>query len=450
MISIDARFIITMEKNEIINYGRIIIENDRIIAIGEVDQINLDSYDVTHSFGDKKNGIILPGLVNTHTHSIQSVFRGIADDQQLLDWLRKYVLPAEGLLNKEQMYWAALLGYSEMVSKGTTTCSDFLSVKHASSGFKAAIDSGIRANIGKVLMDRKLGGDDALVEETEKQLKETEKLIQEFHGSENGRINYSITPRFVPSCSEELLVGCSKLLKKYPTVTIQSHVAENKSECELVKEITGQEYVPYLSSVGLLTNKTILAHGIWLSENDKKLLSVADTAISHNPSSNSKLASGICNVVSLHEEEVLVGLGTDGAPCNNNYDLFSEMKLASFLAKLITGDETSLPASKIVQMATIGGAKTLGLSEEIGSLKIGKKADIVLLDSNSLHWLPLYDPYSFIVYSASGSDVRYVWVDGILLVDDFIPQKWPLEGKTEIAEIKDTILKKIEKLMKRS
>ncbi|MHA1912213.1 MAG: amidohydrolase family protein [Candidatus Kariarchaeaceae archaeon] len=445
MISLDARFIITMEKSDIINHGRIIIENDRIKAIGKANQIDLDSYDITHSFGNINKGIILPGLINTHTHSIQSVFRGIADDQQLLDWLRSYVLPSEGLLTAEQIYWAALLGYSEMVSKGTTTCSDFLSVKHTSLGFKAAINSGIRANIGKVLMDRKLGGDDELVEETGKQLEETEQLIQEFHGAEDGRINYSITPRFVPSCSEELLIGCSELLRKYPTITLQSHVAENKRECELVKELTGQEYVSYLSSVGLLTNRTILAHGIWLTDADKKLLSTSGTSISHNPSSNSKLASGICNVVSLLSEGIMVSLGTDGAPCNNNYDLFLEMRLASFLAKLKTEDETALPARKIVQMATIDGAKTLGMSDEIGSLKEGKKADIILLDSNSLHWLPLYNPYSFVVYSASGNDVRYVWVDGKLLVDDFTPKRWPSEGNSKIAEIKASIITNLRK-----
>jgi len=397
--------------NEIIK-GDVSIVGNEIVQVGEVDGADAD---VVVDAGGKA---LLPGFVQTHVHLCQTLFRGRADDLELIDWLKKRIWPLEAAHDAESVYYSAMLGLGELIRSGTTTILDMETVHHTSSAFEAMRASGMRAISGKVMMDY---GDEvppALRERTETSLAQSVELLETWHGAANGRLQYAFCPRFVVSCTEELLVAVRDLSEKYG-VLVHTHASENRGEIALVEAERGMRNVVYLDRIGLARPNLVLAHCIWLDDEEKRIIRERGVKMTHCPGSNLKLASGVAEVASLRRDGVSIGIGADGAPCNNNLDMFQEMRLTAFLQKVKHGP-TVMDAREVLRMATMGGAEVLGLENEIGSVEPGKLADLQLLDLNDFHAFPSYDAdwYSRIVYAATRGDVDTVWIDGEIVMKE--------------------------------
>ncbi len=405
--------IVTMNKQDQILVGDVLLRDDRIVSVGEP----VTEYDADTTVIEAKGKLLLPGFVQTHIHLCQTLFRGRADDMALMDWLRKRVWPLEAAHDEESVYYSAMLGIGELLRSGTTTILDMETVSHTDYAFQAMASSGIRAISGKVMMDA--GGDVplGLQEQTDKSVTESTRLLEKWHGYDGGRIGYAYCPRFVVSCSEQLLTEVRDLSAHY-NVLVHTHAAENLDEIELVRSQRGMRNIVYLDHIGLTSPRLVLAHCIWLDEEEREILRRTGTKMTHCPGSNLKLASGIAMVPELLEQGVEIGIGADGAPCNNTLDMFQEMRLTAMLHKVRCGPE-SMNARTVLRMATIGGARTLGLDHLIGSIEAQKKADLVMLDLNDFHTFPSYeaDPYSRVVYAASRGNVDSVWVDGKRVVE---------------------------------
>jgi 5-methylthioadenosine/S-adenosylhomocysteine deaminase len=404
--------IVTMNENRDIISGSILLEGNKIKAIGDVQEPADRIIDATGK-------VVIPGLIQTHVHLCQTLFRGQGDDLELLDWLKLKVWPLEGAHDQDSLYYSALLGCGEMFKGGTTSIIDMETVHHTESAIEAIVKSGMRAISGKCMMDYGSDVPETLMENTQDSIAESVELCEKWHGKENGRINYAFTPRFVVSCSEELLLEIRDLAKKYG-VKVHTHASENRGEIELVEEDRGMRNVIYLDKIGLTGPDLILAHCIWLDEAEMDIIAKTQTKVVHCPSSNLKLASGIAKVPELLEKGARVSIGADGAPCNNNLDQFAEMRLAALIQKPIYGP-TIMPAEQVFAMATIEGARAMGLEEEIGSLEVGKKADLAIVDLDNLHTHPLapnINYYSQLVYQAKSSNVVTTIVDGEIVMED--------------------------------
>jgi len=401
---------VVADAETVVQDGAVAVVGDRIAAVGSRADLEAQYADHEHQSYD----VLLPGLVGGHIHSVQSLGRGIADDTELLDWLFDYILPMEASLTAEEMETAAKLGYLEMIESGTTTCIDHLSVAHAERAFEAAGEIGIRGVLGKVLMDQR--SPDGLLEDTQAALDESERLIREYHGSYNDRIRYAVTPRFAVSCSEACLRGARDLADKYEGVRIHTHASENQSEIETVKEDTGMRNIHWLDEVGLTGEDVVLAHCVWTDESEREVLAETGTHVTHCPSSNMKLASGIAPVWDYRDRGINVAIGNDGPPCNNTLDAFTEMRQASLLQKVEQLDPTVTPAREIFEMATRNGAKAAGF-EKLGAIREGWRADIVGLDTDLTRATPLHDVLSHLVFAAHGDDVRFTMVDGNVLME---------------------------------
>ncbi len=414
---IEGDYLVTCNpENQILKEAAVYVVDGRIHSIGTKAEIHKD-YSSSKVI-DGNNKILLPGLINTHSHSVQTLLRGKADDLSLLDWLSKVILPGELNFSEQDVYLSCLLGFAEMIRTGTTTANDMLTTHNSEKGFEAAIDSGIRARTGKMLMDINQDFPNTEVESADAVIEKAIKHIETYHGSENNRIKSSLNARFLLSCSPKLMKLIVDTQQQHSDLMIHTHASESKAECKKVKEIFGKSYIRALKDIGALGSKTIVAHGIWLDEEEYRIVKETNTRISHNPSSNCKLASGICDVQKYLEMGVIVGLATDGAPCNNNLDMFNEIRLATFLQKVKHLNEKALPAQQILRMATIDGARAINWDHEIGSIEEGKKADLIQVDISDINAIPLYDPVSHLVYSASGKDVSTVIVNGKILYQD--------------------------------
>lgn len=407
--------IVTMNQAEDIILGDIYIEENIIKAIGRDLQINH-----VDKIIDATNRTVIPGFIQTHIHLCQTLFRGKGDDLELMDWLRKRIWPLEAAHDEESIYYSAMLGIGELLESGTTTIVDMETVHHTEYAFRAIAESGIRAVSGKVMMDK---GDEvplALQEKTAESIQQSVDLLEKWNGFDDGRIHYAFSPRFVVSCTEELLKEVKTLSDKY-RVKVHTHASENKGEIQIVQEETGMRNVVYLDHLGLANERLILAHCIWLDEEEKRIIQDKGVHMSHCPGSNLKLASGIADTHHLLCNHASVSLGADGAPCNNNLDMFNEMRLAALIQKPIHGP-TAMDAKTVFRMATIGGAKAVGMEKEIGSLEIGKRADLAILNLHNFHTFPSYDvdPISRIVYSATRADVETTIVDGKIVMENKI------------------------------
>ena len=391
--------------------GAVVVEGDAIAAVG-------DRAELADAYPDherREYDLLAPGVVGGHVHSVQSLGRGIADDTSLLDWLFDYVLPMEAGLDAEGMRVAAELGYLELLESGVTTAIDHLSVRHAEEAFEAAGELGVRARMGKVLMDTE--SPDGLLEDTQEGLDETERLIRKYHGAHDGRIRYAVTPRFAVSCTEECLRGARELADEYEGVRIHTHASENRDEVATVEDRTGHRNIHWLDEVGLTGEDVVLAHCIWTDEAEREVLAETGTHVTYCPSSNMKLASGIAPVVDYVNRGINVALGNDGPPCNNTLDPFTEMRQASLLQKVEHLDPTTTPARLVFAMATRNGAKAAGF-DRVGCLREGWKADIVGLSTDVTRATPLHDVFSHLVFSAHGDDVAFTMVDGEVLYED--------------------------------
>ncbi len=387
--------------------GDILIEENRIQAIGK----NLPSKG--HATFDLTDLVVVPGFIQTHTHLCQTLFRNLADDLELLDWLEQRIWPFEMAHSPESLRISARLGLAELLLGGTTTILDMGNGRYQDIIFEEMVRSGIRGFSGKVMMDQ---GQQPYKETTETALQETERLIQKWHRVAEGRIQYALAPRFVPSCSLDLWKGVKELSDKYQLI-IHSHASENRKEWQLVKNKTGYSNVEFFVKNGIASERLNLAHCIWVSEEEIKMMAETGISVLHCPSANLKLGSGIAPIPHFWEWGIPVGLGADGAPCNNNLDIFVEMRLAALIQKPHRGVK-STNARQIFDMATIEGARVLGLDKEIGSIEVGKKADLTILDLNKVHTIPADNIYAQIVYSAHASDVKHVLINGKWVVLD--------------------------------
>ncbi|MFB6250874.1 MAG: 5'-deoxyadenosine deaminase [Halobellus sp.] len=391
--------------------GAVVVADGRIAAVGERSEV-ADTYP-DHPV--REFDLIAPGLVGGHVHSVQSLGRGIADDTALLEWLFDHVLPMEASLDEREMRIAAELGYLELLESGTTTAIDHLSVDHADAAFEAAIDLGIRGRMGKVLMDKR--APEGLEEDTDAALDETERLLQTYHGAADGRIRYAVTPRFAVSCTEACLRGTRDIADRYDDVRIHTHASENTDEIETVEADTGIRNIAWLDEVGLTGEDVVLAHCVHTTEREREILEATGTHVTYCPSSNMKLASGIAPVVDYLDRGINVALGSDGPPCNNTLDPFTEMRQASLLQKVERLDPEVTPARVVFEMATLGGARAAGF-ETVGALREGWRADVIALDTDLTRATPLADPLSHLVFAAHGDDVTFTMVDGAVVYDE--------------------------------
>jgi len=361
--------------------------------------------------------LVMPGLVQAHVHTCQTLARGRADDLELLDWLRTVVWPYEAALDEHALAASAELACAELLLGGTTAILDMATVHHTDAVFAAAERSGIRATIGKAMMDFPDPQiPPGLRESTQASLDASAKLIATWHGAAGGRLRYAYAPRFVPSCTDELLreVAAQAVARG---VGIHTHASENLGEVALVRQRFGKDNISVLDDLGLLGPHCCVAHCVHVSADERRLLAARGAHVCHCPSSNLKLASGICDVPALIAAGVSVAIGADGAPCNNNLDGLHELRLAALLHKHRAGPR-ALPAAEVVRMATLGGAAALGLADQIGSLELGKRGDVIAIDLAALHTVPTASPWSAVAYAAQACDVRHVAVDGALVVRD--------------------------------
>lgn len=410
-----------------------------ITRIAQVDEFTMSDYD--DNVFRFPSLTLTPGFVQTHIHLCQVLFRGLADDLLLLDWLQQRIFPYEMNHSKESIRASAKLGVHELQTCGTTTLLDMGTINHQEIIFDELINSKMRGFAGKCLMDENELYP-TFKEPTADSLKETYELAKSFYGSNNDRIKYAFAPRFVLSCSEELMKESYAMLKDFPGSLYETHASENKGEIEAVRTKHGMENIEYFNSIGVLGENTVLAHCIHVNDDERNLLKSTNTRVSHCPSANLKLGSGIAPIPKYIEENVSVSLGADGAPCNNNLSIFTEMRLAALIQKPLLGP-TAMDAKTVFRLATIEGAKALHLEDEIGSIEIGKKADLVLLDLERANQ-PLLDApdnvYSAIVYSANKENVKDVMIEGEWVVRD---GKSTLYDEKEIVEQGRDELKKL-------
>ena len=402
---------VVADADTVIEEGALVVEGDTIVAVGE----RADLLDRYPDHERRSFDVLVPGLVGGHVHSVQSLGRGIADDAPLLDWLFDHVLPMEAGLDAEGMRLAAELGYLECLESGVTTVVDHLSVNHADEAFAAAGELGIRGRIGKVLMDKE--SPPGLEEDADAALAESEGLIRRHHGSHGGRLRYALTPRFAVSCTEDCLRGVRELADRYDGVRIHTHASENRDEVATVESDTGMRNVHWLDEVGLTGEDVVLAHCVHTDDTEREVLAETGTHVTYCPSSNMKLASGVAPIRDYLDRGINVALGNDGPPCNNTLDPFTEMRQASLLQKVTSGDATSLPARRVFEMATVNGARAAGF-ERVGALREGWTADVVGLSTDPTRATPLHDVRSHLTFAAHGDDVRFTMVDGRVCYDE--------------------------------
>lgn len=405
--------IVTMNDAFDVIEGDVLIRDSKIVAIGAIPPESAANATIV----DAEGQLVVPGFVQTHIHLCQTLMRNCADDLVLIDWLKRRIWPYEAALGFDELRTSAEIGLAELLLGGTTTILDMGTVNHTDAIGEAVRDSGIRAFIGKCMMDY---GDDVpagLMEVTASSIAESLALQQRWHGAADGRIQYAFAPRFAVSCTEALLRGVVEAANDLGCL-IHTHAAETSYENEFCDALYGCTNMEFLERIGMLRDGSVLAHGVHVTDGECETLARTRTAVSHCPSSNLKLASGIADIPRYDRHGVRVSLGADGAPCNNNLDAFVEMRLAALIQKPIHGP-TAMPARRVLQLATIDGARALGIGEETGSIEVGKSADLVVIDLRDDPGAgPGGDPYSRIVYAAHRANVRHVFASGRQVVAD--------------------------------
>lgn len=409
----------TMDASRRVIAADVRVRDGRIVAVEERRDgqraATAENSSTSARIVDAQGAIVVPGFVQAHVHLCQALFRGMADDLPLLRWLRERIWPLEAAHDEASLAASARLGVAEMLRAGTTTVLDMGTVRHHDVVFEVLRDSGIRAFSGKAMMDRGVGVPAGLRESTRDSLRESERLIARWHGAAEGRLRYALAPRFILSCSPALM-RCVAALARSSGTLIHSHAAEHPGERAEVRRRLGEDDVDAIARLGIAGPHVVLAHGVQLTRAQMRRCGRDGTRFVHCPSANLKLASGIADVVAMRRAGMLVGLGADGAPCNNRMDPLTEVRQAALLAKVVRQDASALSAMDALAMATIEGARVLGLDAEIGSIEVGKRADIAVVRIDGLHAEPWGDPVSRLVYSATAADVTDVIVDGVPLV----------------------------------
>lgn len=409
--------LVTMDaQRRVIHDAEILIHQGRIAAIGK----SLTALPRTRIL-DCTGCLLMPGLVQGHVHLGQTFFRGLAEGRPLLSWLRERIWPLEAAHDDESAYWCTLLGAAECLLSGTTTVQD-IGIGPGARGLLAALaDSRLRAIAGKCLMDEGEGMPAALCEPADRLLAEAETLAAELAaaGGGRGRLRYALNPRFILSCSDALWQGIGELSARrgWP---IHTHGLEQLAETEFVRSLKGgRDEIEYFDDCGILDRDLRLAHGVWLGERHFPRVKDRSFSVVHCPGSNLKLGSGVADVVGLRRQGIRVGLGCDGAACSNGLDAFAEMRLAALLQQVKHGP-AAFSGRDALALATCDGARALGLEQEVGSIEVGKRADLAILglEHPGAFAAPAADPHDLVCYSAAGSWVRHVFVDGEQLVAD--------------------------------
>lgn len=390
----------------ILTKGTVAIAKDTITAVGPAEEFSDWS---ASEVVDARGGIIMPGLINSHTHAAMTCFRGLADDLPLMTWLNGHIFPAEAKLDDPMVYSGALLACAEMIMSGTTCFCDMYLFEDAVA--RAASDAGMRAVVGEVLYDFDSPNYGPIAQGFEY----TRKLIETWQ--DHPLVTIAVEPHSTYLCAPELLQKAFELARQF-RLPLVIHVAESKSEVSQIKERFDKTPVEHLADLGLLASNVVACHCVALTENDIALLKRFDVKVAHNAESNMKLASGIAPIPELLTEGICVGLGTDGCASNNDLDLFLEMDTVAKLHKAKTLDPTVMDAETVLKMATIGAARVLGLESFIGSIETGKKADLIIVDTDQPHLTPMYNPVSHMVYAARGSDVTTVMINGTIVMQD--------------------------------
>jgi len=395
------------------NGKREVREADLRLKSGFIVEIGSDlKSEADEQLVDANECFVIPGLIQAHTHLVQTLFRGLADDLELLDWLKLKIWPMENAHNEASIRASAQLGLLEMQLSGTTSILDMGTIRLHEHIFAEAEQSGMRYWGGNCLMDLK-STSGPLHREREDSLSYSRRLIQDWH-RKTPLLQYAVSPRFAISCSDKILKECRKLQAEHDLI-FHTHASENESEVALVKKRTGLPNIQFLKKMGCLNSKSVIAHGIHLNKAEIKDMVKTKAGLTHCPSSNLKLASGVAKIEAYRKQGMKIALGSDGAPCNNTMDAFMEMRLAALLQKPLFGP-TALPADAAFEIATLGGARVLNAEDEVGSLEIGKRADVVVVRRDHPSVFTVRDPYSALVYSCTGRDVRDVWIDGRLIV----------------------------------
>jgi 5-methylthioadenosine/S-adenosylhomocysteine deaminase len=388
--------------------GAVAIRDGRIIAVGEEPGGQWDTRI------DAEGDYLLPGFVQTHVHLCQTLFRGFADDMPLLDWLARRVWPLEAAHTPATLAASTRLASAELLLSGTTTVLTMETVHDTDVVFETLAETGLRAVVGKCMMDAAAGVPGRLQERTPESIDESVALIKRWNGAANGRLRAALAPRFAVSCSRELLEAVAHLSERDGTI-VHTHASENRDEIELVRKLSGGlDNVEYLARTGIASPRLCAAHCVWVTEAEQALMAERKVKVLHCPGSNLKLGSGIAPVASMRRRGISVSLGADGAACNNRLDMFDEIRLAATLQAIREGPG-ALTARDVVQIATREGARALDLESEIGSIEVGKRADLMLVDRRSPHHAPDTDPWSTLAYTARGADVRLTMVDGEVL-----------------------------------
>lgn len=403
--------IVTMNDAWDVVAGDVHVENGRILAVGSVGEVRVDRVI------DAGGGYLLPGFIQTHVHLCQTLFRGYADDLPLLDWLRQRIWPMEAAHTPRSLAVSARLAAAELLRGGTTSVLTMETVHDTDAVFEALAPTGLRAVIGKCMMDANAEVPVRLMESTRASLDESVALAKRWPRGGEGRLSAAFAPRFALSCSRELLEAVSALSRVHG-VLVHSHAAENREEVASVRAETGVDNITYFDRVGLASPRLCLAHCVWVDEAEQNLLADREVKVLHCPGSNLKLASGIAPVAAMRRRGISVSLGADGGACNNSLDMFSEMRLAATLQGMTCGSG-ALTARDALWMATREGARAIGRADDLGAVVVGRRADLMIIDRGRAHLATAPDPYSAIVFSARPSDVRTVIVEGDVLVDRF-------------------------------
>lgn len=395
--------VLTMsEEDKLMENTNITIEKGKIKSIGSVPEDF-----VAEKVIDGTNKLVMPGLVNAHTHIAMSLFRNFADDLPFWTWLQDRIIPREEKLIPEHVYWGSMLSIAEMIRFGVTSFADMYFFMDEVA--KAVEETGIRASLSIGLSD---SGNQ------EQKIKAVKEFYDNWHGKANGRITVMAGPHAPYSCGPSFLSKVIDMASE-KKMGIHIHLSESKKEIEDSYELRGKSPIKHVYDLGLLDLPTLAAHCVHLSDEDIDILAEKKVSVANNPGSNLKLGNGFARIEDMLKKGINVGLGTDGSASNNNLNMFEEINLAALINKGYTGDTTSIPAGTAVKMATINGAKALGIDEEVGTIEVGKRADIIMLDLNKPHFYPRYNLVASLAYSAQGSDVETVIVDGKVLMENY-------------------------------
>lgn len=408
LIITGTKVLLLDSQNKCLENAAVAVKANKIVAVDNTEKI-AKQYKARKTI-KADNSLIMPGFVNCHTHAAMTCFRGIADDLDLMDWLNNYIFPAEAKnVNKELAYWGSLLGAAEMIKSGTTTFCDMYIFEDETA--RAAKTAGMRCLVGEVLFDFPSPN----FKTTAEGITYTKMLIEKW--KDDPLVNIIIEPHALYTCSKHLLIDVKELAKDHH-IPIGLHLLENAAEKKQLEEKFGEGAVSFLRDIGYLDEQLIAFHCVHFSDEDMKMFAEHGCKVVHNPASNMKLASGVARIPEMLKTGVTVGLGTDGCASNNNLDMIKEMSTVAKLHKVTRLNPTVMDAQTVVRMATIDGAKALGMENFIGSLEIGKKADIIIIGLDKPHLTPLYCEYSHLVYAMSGADVDTVIINGKVVMEN--------------------------------